>query len=122
MAHLSGHCNTHVANATNEKIFAKVAEDKIQVKSSSTSRGGISSQTEYFQAELLKDGFAAIAPSQYLAFPAENPYVSVYKESGYNVCDNYRPGRDISIIVTAERAIQQTKYGKIWVDVNGRRH
>lgn len=132
MAHLKGN-NTHVANATREKIFARVAENKpTQVKRFGGGvnlkvggfGGGAQGQTEYFKAELLKDGFVAIGAGDYLAFHTEKhqPYVSVYKESGNQVCENYRPGKDISIIVTAEETIKQTMYGKIWVDTDGKRH
>lgn len=115
----------------NETIFVRVTEDKIQVKSfgggvnykGAGVEGGAKGQMEYFQTEPLKDGFVVIGARDYLAFPTGDvPYVSVITERRRLVCENYRPGGDISIIVTAEGTVKQTRYCKIWVDTDGNSH
>lgn len=124
--HLRGHSNTHIANGSSVKIFANVTDHKVEHiepavpdETVNTINSSVSTNCAITLDDLLRDGYAVISPGKYLPFPSENPHVSIFTEGGRGVCKNYRIARDTSVIVKADETVTVTRYGRLWVDVDG---
>ncbi|KAK6192490.1 hypothetical protein SNE40_003946 [Patella caerulea] len=92
--HLRGN-NTHVANAATCQIYVE------------TETGG---------------GFG-LGVGEYTSYPSDNPELTVTRmDNQLVVCKKHKLVPDQSVIVTKNNTIQLTKYGEIWIDVNGKDH
>lgn len=113
--HLTGN-NTHVANATDCKILAKVDENDQEIKSLEHAFGlggsfkGVELNASYtrkyeFYERMKGLGYIEIKPNQLFAFPSNNPHVSVFfktRDGEKMLCSSVKVNPDKSVIVTKQ--------------------
>ena len=129
---------THVANGYDQDIWARVENDKGNVKGS---LGGeikvfdkvIANVKRETEREVLKmEGYTKIAPNEATKFYSSGDldgraYVSIYFASGEVLCTNHPIQVNRSVIVDANGSLKMAKYsigpfGKsaIWTDEHGK--
>jgi hypothetical protein len=118
---------THVANASDETILAKVTADvKYKDEDFEVSVGGnkiSAGKNQYDKCQ--KDGFVEIAPNKCFKFEPDTSnssqvYVTIVKkESGEVICDSAAKSVNDSVIVDRSGNVQDTLMGTIWTDRDG---
>jgi len=140
MDKMLGHrSSTHVANASDKPIYAKVEMEKPKVESVTyreTDPSGCSrSATVDFKTDQLPNGYTRVAPGQDIEFQPEGSgyriletktvLVSVITEqNGANnaICNNLPLKENQSVIITEDEKIVETKMGSVWTDKYGNDH
>ena len=128
---------THVANAYDEDIYAKVNTGNTRMDSFEigvTAEKNVSLKVNFTREFCDKNGFTCIAPDSYLPFDYDTRdntvYVTIISKKGRVICSSYEITENRSVIVDKDGYVQRAMYktmwqmgsSKVWTDMNGIEH
>ncbi|KAK6191872.1 hypothetical protein SNE40_003452 [Patella caerulea] len=116
-----------IANTTEKIVVDSKNKMYDMVGTASHIRGSTTHVANAANSEILvitkNEGTFKISARDYMCFSSDDPAISVYTtDDNSMVCENFKLQADQSVIITKERTLVLTQYGKVWIDFKGINH